>query len=100
MRLLYLQTNLYVFKFVQVFWKSLQSFAFNRERFNELFHMKFKVPIQSVGILNICTLWILQRNIVVYPWVEVTSVNFNSKKAYEDEIFSRQDVLQFFSGES
>ena len=34
------------------------------------------------------------------PWVDVTSVHFNSKKVYEDEIFSRQDILQFFSGES
>ena len=31
--------------------------------------------------------------------VDVTSVNFNSKKVYEDEIFGRQDILQFFSGE-
>ena len=31
--------------------------------------------------------------------VDVTSVNFNSKKVYEDDIFSRQDILQFFSGE-
>ena len=31
---------------------------------------------------------------------DVTSVNVNSKKVYEDEIFSRQDILQFFSGES
>ena len=26
-------------------------------------------------------------------------VNFNSKKVNEDEIFGRQDILQFFSGE-
>ena len=32
-------------------------------------------------------------------WVDVTSVNFNSKKVHEDEIFGRQDILQFFSGE-
>ena len=31
---------------------------------------------------------------------DVTSVNFNSKKVYEDEIFGRQDILEFFSGES
>ena len=31
---------------------------------------------------------------------DVTSVNFNSKKVDEEEIFSRQDILQFFSGES
>ena len=27
-------------------------------------------------------------------------MHFNSKKVYEDEIFGRQDILQFFSGES
>ena len=32
--------------------------------------------------------------------VDVISVNFNSKKVYEDEIFSRQDKLQFFPRES
>ena len=31
--------------------------------------------------------------------VDVTSVNFNSKKVYEDEISGRQHILQFFSGE-
>ena len=31
---------------------------------------------------------------------DVISVNFNSKKVYEDEICSRQDTLQFFSRES
>ena len=30
-------------------------------------------------------------------WVDVTSVNFNSKKVHEDEVFDRQDILQFFS---
>ena len=32
-------------------------------------------------------------------WVDITSVNFNSKKVHEDEIFGRQDILQFLSGE-
>ena len=31
--------------------------------------------------------------------VDVTSVNFNSKKVYEDEISGRPHILQFFSGE-
>ena len=30
-------------------------------------------------------------------WVDVTSVNFNSKKVHEDEVFDQQDILQFFS---
>ena len=41
------------------------------------------------------------KEVFIYTdsWVDVTSVNFNSKKAYEDEIFVRQDILQFYSGE-
>ena len=32
---------------------------------------------------------------------DITSVNFNSEKVHEDDIFGRQDILlQFFSGES
>ena len=41
----------------------------------------------------------LCENLFTDSWVDVTSVNFNSKKVYEDEIFGRQDILQFFSGE-
>ena len=33
-------------------------------------------------------------------WVDVTSVDFNSKTIHEDKIFDRQDILQFFSGVS
>ena len=33
-------------------------------------------------------------------WVDVTSVEFNSKKIHKDNIFVRQDILQFFSGVS
>ena len=28
-------------------------------------------------------------------WFDVTSVNFNSQKVHEDNIFERQDILQF-----
>ena len=31
---------------------------------------------------------------------DVTSVQFNSEKVHEDDIFVRQDILQFFSEES
>ena len=31
---------------------------------------------------------------------DITSVNFNSEKVDEDDIFVRQDISQFFSGES
>ena len=30
-------------------------------------------------------------------WFDVTSVNFNSQKLHKDNIFERQDILQFFS---
>ena len=40
------------------------------------------------------------ENLFTDSWVDVISVNFNSKKVYEDEIFGRQDKLQFFSRES
>ena len=31
---------------------------------------------------------------------DITSVNFHREKVYENEIFGRQDTLQFFLGES
>ena len=34
------------------------------------------------------------------PWDDVTSVKFNCRKDCGDEIFSWQDILQFFSGKS
>ena len=40
----------------------------------------------------------------VFIWTDsqydVTSINFNSKKVREDEIFVGQDILQMFSGVS
>ena len=33
-------------------------------------------------------------------WVDVTSVDFNSKNIHKDKIFDGQDVLQFVSGVS
>ena len=41
----------------------------------------------------------LYENLFTDSWVDVTSVNFNSKNVNEDEMFGRQDILQFFSGE-
>ena len=40
------------------------------------------------------------ENIFTDSWVDVISVNFNSKKVHENDIFVRQDILQFFSVES
>ena len=46
----------------------------------------------------------LYKSLFSDSWVDVNSINFNSKKVYEDEIFSQQDIyiyiLQFSSGES
>ena len=39
------------------------------------------------------------ENLFTDSWVNVISVNFNSKKVHEDDIFVRQDILQFFSEE-
>ena len=41
----------------------------------------------------------MKTSLQIPGYIDVTSVNFNSKKIYEDEIFGRQDILQFFSGE-
>ena len=40
------------------------------------------------------------ENLFTDSWVDVISVNFNSKKVHEHDIFVRQDILQFFSVES
>ena len=40
------------------------------------------------------------ENLFTDSWVDVISVHFNCKKVHEDDIFVRQDILQFFSGES
>ena len=42
----------------------------------------------------------LYENLFTDTLVDVISVSFNSKKVYEDEIFARQDKLQFLSRES
>ena len=41
----------------------------------------------------------LYENLFTDSWVYVTSVNFNSNKFNEDEIFGRQNISEFFSGE-
>ena len=40
------------------------------------------------------------ENLFTDSWVDVISVNFNGKKVHEDDIFVRQDILQFFPVES
>ena len=45
--------------------------------------LKLKAPIGPVAILHVCNLW--------------KFLIFNSKKIHEDEVFDRQDIVQFFS---
>ena len=42
----------------------------------------------------------LYENLFTDSRYDITSVNFDSEKVHEDDIFVRQDILQFFSGES
>ena len=42
----------------------------------------------------------LYENLSTDSRYDITNVNFNSKKVREDDIFVRQDILQFFTGES
>ena len=41
----------------------------------------------------------LYKNLFTDSSYDITSVNFNSEKVHEDDIFVRQDILQFSSGE-
>ena len=43
--------------------------------------------------LYIKTLWSYETD----SWFDVTSVDFNNQKVHEDNIFERQDTLQFLS---
>ena len=42
----------------------------------------------------------LYENLFTDSHYDITSVNFNSANVHEDDIFVRQDILQFFSEES
>ena len=42
----------------------------------------------------------LYENLFTDSRYDITSVNFNSEKVHEDDIFVRQDILQFLSAES
>ena len=41
----------------------------------------------------------LYENLFTDSRYDITSINFNSEKVHEDDIFVRQDILQFFSPE-
>ena len=51
-----------------------------------------KVRIMSMGIINICNKTSLQ--------IPAMTSLLNSEKVHEDDIFVRQCILQFLSGES
>ena len=42
----------------------------------------------------------LYENLFTDSRYDITSVNFNSEKVHEDDIFVRQDILLYFSAES
>ena len=42
----------------------------------------------------------LYENLFTDSRYDITSIKFNSKKVHEYDIFGRQDILQFASGES
>ena len=63
---------------------------------NFIFVAFFAVKVDGSDVYpGIC----LYENLFTDCWLGVTSVNFNSKKVHEDEIFGRQDILHFSSGE-
>ena len=58
----------------------------------------FAVKVDGSDVIaGICKEVFIQRD----SRYDITSVNFNSEKVHENDIFVRQDILQFqFSGES
>ena len=65
---------------------------------NVIFMDFFAVKVDEVSDVNPGIR--LYENIFTDSWVDVISVNFNSKKVHEDDIFVQQDILQYFSVES
>ena len=82
----------YIFQIFGHSWEKLQNFIFTFFYLRNFIFFAVKVDGYDVKP-GIC----LYENLRTYPWVDVTSVNFNSKKVLEDKIFGWQDILQFFS---
>ena len=55
--------------------------------------MKINRNSQIHGFLYVKTPWSYE----IDSWFDITSVNSNSQKVHEDNIFERQDILQFLS---
>ena len=64
---------------------------------NVIFMDFFAVKVDGSDVIAGISLY---ENLFTDSRYDITSVNFNSEKVHEDEIFVRQDILQFFSGES
>ena len=57
----------------------------------------FAVKVDGIDVIvGICNEVFILRD----SRYDITSVNLNSEKVHEDDIFVRQDILQLFSGES
>ena len=61
--------------------------------FMDFFAVKFEGSDVIAGIS-------LYENLFTDSRYDVTSINLNSENVHEDDIFVRQDILQFFSGET
>ena len=81
----------YIFEIFGYSWEKLQHIL-SAEKF--IFIDFFAVKVDGYDVKpGIC----LYENLCTDSWVDVTSVNFNSKKVLEENIFGWQDILQFFS---
>ena len=64
---------------------------------NVIFMDFFAVKVDGSDVIAGISLY---ENLFTDSRYDITSVNFSSEKVHEDDIFVRQDILQFFSGES
>ena len=64
---------------------------------NVIFMDVFAVEVDGSDVMAGISLY---ENLSTDSRYDITNVNFNSKKVREDDIFVRQDILQFFTGES
>ena len=64
---------------------------------NVIFMDFFAVKVDGSDVIAGISLY---ENLFTDSRYDITFINFNSEKVHEDDIFVRQDILQFFSGES
>ena len=63
---------------------------------NGIFMDIFAVKVDGSDIIAGISIY---QNFFTDSRYDSTSFNFNSEKVHEEDIFVRQDILQFFSGE-